>query len=197
MGGRKALYFGIAGGKQWGMHKTNWMLAALLLTSGSVFAGLDIPKARFNVDVWEAAGSKKGLPENVVTTLAQTRDGYLWVGTLDGLARFDGVQFDKFSEANAPGLNSVQMAYFFEDGESNLWIGTTMAGVALVKKGNVQPVPIGAGSREGRLVSACQDTNGTVWLYTADGQLARRRKDSKNLDVWRDVPGHYSPYAGR
>ena len=173
------------------MHKRNWMLAALLLMSGSVLAGPEIPKAHFNVDVWEASGSKIGLPENVVTTLAQTRDGYLWVGTLDGLARFDGVQFDKFSEANTPGLNSVQIAHFFEDGESNLWIGTTMAGVALVKNGTVQTVLIGAGSREGKLVSACEDTNRTVWLFTADRQLARRRKDSKNIDVWRGVPPNY------
>src|SRR5579862_6818511 len=149
MAGRNALYIGVAGVKQWGMHIRNWMLAALLLMSGSVFAGPEIPRAHFNVDVWRVRASEKALPDNVVTTLAQTRDGYLWVGTLDGLARFDGVQFDKFSEANTPGLKGVIIADFFEDSEDNLWIGTTTAGVALVKYGTVQAVPLRAGSREG------------------------------------------------
>lgn len=173
------------------MRKMNWILAALALLSGAICAGAAGPNARYTVDVLRAGIGQGGLPENVVTTVTQTRDGYLWVGTLDGLARYDGTQFDVFDEANTPGLNSVVMGYLFEDSASNLWIGTAMAGVALVKNGTVQTIPLGAGSREGKLVSACEDNNGTVWLYTADGELARRRKGAKEIDVWREVPGAY------
>lgn len=173
------------------MRNKNWMLAAAWLLIGGVCAGAEVPKARYSVDVWRAGKGLSGLPENTVVALTQTRDGYLWVGTLDGLARFDGVQFTTFNQANTPGLNSSEIVKLFEDDEGNLWIGTRTEGVALVKNGAVQTIPLGAGAREGRLMGACEDANGTVWLYTADGQLARRRKDAKTIEVWRDVPTAY------
>ena len=51
-------------------------------------------------DVWT---SENGLPDDSVTAIAQTPDGYLWVGTYNGLARFDGVRFVTFDPANTPG----------------------------------------------------------------------------------------------
>ena len=188
----KRLYISIAGGKQWGMRNRNWIVAAAwLLIVCTLHADSGGSKSRYHVDVLRATGRIGGLPENTVIALTQTRDGFLWVGTQDGLARFDGVQFDVFDEANTPGLHSVVISCLFEDGESNLWIGTAMGDVALVKNGLVQSFPLGRGSREGKLSAACEDANGTVWLYTADGRLARRRKGSKNIDVWRDVPSSY------
>ena len=50
------------------------------------------------IETWQ---TEQGLPQNTVTSIAQTRDGYLWIGTLNGLARFDGVQFKVFSAARA------------------------------------------------------------------------------------------------
>jgi ligand-binding sensor domain-containing protein/signal transduction histidine kinase len=106
--------------------------------------------------------------------MTQTRDGYLWLGTLGGLVRFDGIEFTIFDENNTPGLESSRIVYLFEDSQGNLWIGTETAGVFLAKKN--QPVvglEIGRGSAEGRLVAAAQDSSGAVWLYTASGQLYR------------------------
>ena len=78
----------------------------------------------FIVDVWT---SKEGLPENSVISVIQTRDGYLWLGTLNGLVRFDGNHFTVFNEYNTPGLNSDRIVYLFEDSHTNLWIGTDTA----------------------------------------------------------------------
>ena len=83
--------------------------------------------------------------------MTQTRDGYLWLGTLRGLARFDGVRFTVFDEDNTPGLNSSRIVRLFEDSKSNLWIGTETAGVALAKDGQIINVDLGRGSREGRV----------------------------------------------
>ena len=55
----------------------------------------------FIVDVWT---SKEGLPENAVISVIQTRDGYLWLGTLNGLVRFDGTHFTVFNEYDTPGF---------------------------------------------------------------------------------------------
>ena len=58
---------------------------------------------RFHVQHWT---TEHGLPDNGVKAIAQTRDGYLWIGTFNGLARFDGVTFTTFTRGNTPGLVS-------------------------------------------------------------------------------------------
>ena len=79
----------------------------------------------FIVDVWT---SREGLPENAVISVIQTRDGYLWLGTLNGLVRFDGNRFTVFNEFNTPGLTSDRVVYLFEDSRTNLWLGLDTAG---------------------------------------------------------------------
>jgi len=78
-----------------------------------------------------------------VIAITQTRDGYLWLGTLYGLVRFDGIRFTVFDEINTPALNSGRIVHLFEDSQSNFWIGTETAGVILVKDGRVKSLDIG------------------------------------------------------
>ncbi len=132
----------------------------------------------YTIDAWE---TDDGLPQNSVIAMTQTRDGYLWLGTLNGLVRFDGIRFNVFDENNTPELNSSRIVSLFEDSQSNLWVGTETAGVALVRDGQVTSLGIGRGSREGRLSAVCEDVTGAVWLYTADGQLWRYRNGSTNF----------------
>jgi signal transduction histidine kinase/ligand-binding sensor domain-containing protein len=134
---------------------------------------------RFTVDVF---GTAQGLPSSAVLAVMQTRDGYLWAGTLAGLARFDGVQFAVFDENNTPGLASSQIRRLYEDGHTNLWIGTENGGVALVQGGRVTNVDISQRGPPGRLMSICEDTNGAVLLYTDSGVLARYR--AGKVEVW-------------
>jgi ligand-binding sensor domain-containing protein len=142
-----------------------------------------ITDSPFIVDAWT---SKDGLPENAVISVIQTRDGYLWIGTLNGLVRFDGNRFTVFNEYNTPGLNSDRIVYLFEDSHTNLWIGTDTAEVALVQDGKVKKIDLGRAGHEGRLVSACEDATGAVWLYTADAQLGRYQDgklETLNLNI--------------
>jgi ligand-binding sensor domain-containing protein len=53
----------------------------------------------------------------------QTHDGYLWIGTYSGLARFDGVRFVVFDENNAPELHDSRITSLFESSDGTLWIG--------------------------------------------------------------------------
>ena len=68
--------------------------------------------------------TEQGLPQNTVKALTQTPDGYLWVGTLGGLARFDGISFSTFTPANTPGLLSDAVNALSVDSAGTLWIGT-------------------------------------------------------------------------
>lgn len=168
------------------MLKMRRVLAAtVLLLCGltpSARSATNAGPGSFIVDRWEN-NEKDGLPSSSIISMIQTRDGYLWLGTLSGLVRFDGVHFKVFDEANTPGLDSSRIVSLFEDSHSNLWIGTETAGVLLARGGVVTSLGIGQGGREGRLMSACEDGTGAVWLYTADGQLCRYKNG--RIDVGR------------
>ena len=168
------------------MPKNHWKLecAWLLLCVGSFI--LSVPAGAtdqsglpFIVDVWT---SKEGLPENAVISVIQTRDGYLWLGTLNGLVRFDGNRFTVFNQYNTPGLNSDRIVYLFEDSHTNLWIGTDTAGVALVQDGKVKSFDLGRAGQEGRIVYAYEDSTGCVWFYTADGRTSRYQDGKMSID---------------
>lgn len=137
----------------------------------------------FVIDRWD---SEDGLPQNAVLALTQTRDGYLWLGTLNGLVRFDGTRFVVFDENNTPGLPGSRIVALFEDSRTNLWIATEPEGVAVARNGQVVRVEFGRGGREQRVRAICEDSRGAVWLYSADGQLARH--DGDRLDIWHPGP---------
>ena len=171
--------------EEWDMPNNRRTIARLLAAAGLVLClcARSIQAAatpHYSVDVW---ATDKGLPQSTVTSVIQTHDGYLWLGTLGGLVRFDGVQFKVFDETTTAGLNSSRVVHLFEDSRSNLWVGTETAGIALVKNGAVTNLEIGRGShREGRLAAALQDSAGAVWLCTANGLLGRYQE---KMEVWR------------
>ncbi|MCX6892670.1 MAG: hypothetical protein NTX51_14305, partial [Verrucomicrobia bacterium] len=161
------------------MPRNRWILVLaagwLLWACSPVARGASA--AQHTVDVWNT--DQGDLPHSVVLAMIQTRDGYLWLGTPKGLARFDGVRFERFNESNTPGLGSGVVVKLFEDSRDNLWVGTKSGIVLVTPQGKLTPVDVGRG---GELRAACEDAAGAVWLYTADGQLARCR--DKRFEVW-------------
>jgi hypothetical protein len=73
---------------------------------------------------------REGLPQGSVEAITQTRDGYLWVGTRDGLARFDGVAFTVFRQENTPELLANDVRALCGDRAGGLWIGTHGGGLS-------------------------------------------------------------------
>src|SRR5262245_41652865 len=65
-----------------------------------------------------------GLPQNAVNAIVQTRDGYLWLATFDGLARFDGLRFTVFNKGNTRGIGGNRFDRLFEDRHGALWAVT-------------------------------------------------------------------------
>ena len=114
------------------------------------------------------------MPGSSVLSVIQAHDGYLWVGTLYGLARFDGLRFTPFSAADTPGLVSGRIVQLFQDSQNNLWVGTENAGILLIKpSGQMTNFPVGVGMPNGQLSSACEDANGNVWLKLSNGGLVK------------------------
>src|SRR6266404_278247 len=128
------------------MPKNCWKLMGAWLCACACCFSLSAQTNRhYAVDVID---SDSGLPQNSVIAMTQTRDGYLWVGTLNGLARFDGLRFTTFDESNTPKLNSSPIINLFEDRQGNLWIGTDGGDVFRVKDGHLNRVEIGRSAHE-------------------------------------------------
>jgi len=145
------------------------------LTLALVVAGwLSAPAAPPNyfTRFWQV---EQGLPQNKVTAVVQTRDGYLWAGTYNGLARFDGVRFTVFDDNNTPELRSRRITSLFEAGDGTLWIGTESGDVSQYKDGHFTAVPVRANWGGGKIYAITADAAGDVWLFNEAGELARAR----------------------
>jgi ligand-binding sensor domain-containing protein len=99
------------------MVLTRWRITAWFLFL--FFVGAASPAAaQYRFDHWT---TDNGLPQNSVRDIVQTRDGYIWFTTFDGLVRFDGVRFTVFNKGNSPGLASNRFVELFEDRFGDLW----------------------------------------------------------------------------
>ena len=88
--------------------------------------------AQNRIDIWT---TDNGLPQNSVTGLVQTPDGYIWFTTNDGLVRFDGFQFKVFNKGNTPAISNNRMFGAFSDKSGRLWIHLEDGGILLYEKG--------------------------------------------------------------
>ena len=84
------------------------------------------------VDGWD---TEFNLPSSTVTSIEQTPDGYLWVGTYNGLARFDGARFVTFDPVNTPELGQARVQGLFLDANGTLWINTFRGGLTSYRNG--------------------------------------------------------------
>ncbi len=104
---------------------------------------LTAAKAQYRIDHWTA---DDGLPQNSVYGIVQTGDGYLWLATVDGLARFDGVRFTVFNKSNSPGIVNNRFISLFETAGGDLWAGTEESGAARFHGGRFEHFGADAGA---------------------------------------------------
>lgn len=101
--------------------------------------------------------------------ITQTRDGYLWLGTEDGLARFDGAKFTVFNRQNTPALQNNYITALFESEDGALWIGTRGGGAARILAGKFEAFSVRDGLANDTVRAIGEDASGAIWIGTGDG----------------------------
>jgi ligand-binding sensor domain-containing protein/signal transduction histidine kinase len=118
----------------------------------------------FEFQTWHR---EQGLLHESVYALAQSRQGYLWIGTEDGVARFDGVHFVSFGLQE--GLPSGVMQSLLEDHNGTLWIGTSGNGLLSMRDGKVTKLTKQDGLPSDVVTSLVEDGQGRLWVGTDAG----------------------------
>ena len=137
-------------------------------------ASAALPAFGYTSRTWQ---SDEGLPNNYVRALVQTPDGYLWVGTCAGLARFDGLRFTSFNSGNTPALESDNITALCVDRAGTLWIGTFGGGLVCLRGGVFAQLGPTNGLAGDQLSALCLDPDGSLWIGTTTG--LSRYKDNR------------------
>jgi signal transduction histidine kinase/ligand-binding sensor domain-containing protein len=155
--------------------------------------------AGYTRHVWQASD---GLPEQTVQAFAQTRDGYLWIGTSGGLVRFDGVHFTVFDRQNTPALHENSIFCLTVSRDGALWIGTEGGGIVRMMDGRFQSWTTKEGLSNDFVRTVFEDASGTVWAGTDNGLMQYSQGRFVRVDGTAAIPelsvhAIYQDRAGR
>ena len=149
-------------------------LGVLLALSMRLQAASAFPS--FRLDSWTTAN---GLPSNTITVVRQTRDGYLWLATDNGLARFDGMRFTVFSKSDTAGIAGSRFLALWESSAGDLWAGSLDGGVSRYRDSRFTVFTTKDGLTSNGVRRIDEDAAGAIWAYHADG-----------VSTWRDGQWH-------
>src|SRR3954447_14695208 len=144
-----------------------WCALAACLAPGA--SALDPRKSltQYSRTLWT---QERGLPQDTIRAITQSKDGYLWLGTDEGLARFDGYEFVVFSKSNGDlPDNSITALAAANDG--SLWIGT-QNGLTQYGEGRFRTYTMKQGLPDAAITALFADHEGALWIV-AGSYLAR------------------------
>ena len=146
-----------------------FLVLTILLSSLALAAGPDRSISQYQHTVWTA---KDGSPAAILS-IAQTTDGYLWLGSLGGLYRFDGVRFEHYQPRSGDSFPSNEIASLLALPDGDLWIGFRRGSASLLRNGHVTTYVEHEGLPLGRLAAFVQDQTGMLWATVFGGGLVR------------------------
>ncbi|HEU6447451.1 MAG TPA: two-component regulator propeller domain-containing protein [Verrucomicrobiae bacterium] len=145
----------------------------------AILARTVVAETDFLIDQWD---TENGLPSSTVTSIAQTPDGYLWVGTYNGLARFDGNRFVIFDPVTTPELTHPRIQGLFLDKQGTLWINTFRGGLTSYRDGIFRNEWPDQNTFDLHTTLAWSSSNEVVFV-TQFGSVLRRTLSETNWDI--------------
>ncbi|MCU0426306.1 MAG: methyl-accepting chemotaxis protein [Candidatus Kapabacteria bacterium] len=164
-----------------------WFCLSHTHVTAQTATGLD-PQKRLTQYILEVWREDQGLPQNAVQTILQTRDGYLWFGSQEGVVRFDGVRFTVFDKQHTEGIKENNVYALCEDKEGKLWVGTYVGGISVYSKGVFKNYSKEQGI-DGDVSTIFQDSKGTIWVGSNNGIF----RFNTQSDKFEKVTGNGAP----
>jgi ligand-binding sensor domain-containing protein len=149
-----------------------WLTAAIVLAAApSATAQLRVAaeQGQFRWVLGGAWRQADGLPQDRIISITQTRDGYLWVGTRGGAARFDGNRFAILDREPGLGFPEGEVFASTEAPDGSLWIGVYGAGLVHLHNGRVSILSTVDGLVDNNILSIAVGRDGAIWVGTDRG----------------------------
>ena len=155
------------------MGKTARLLSAVALLLAMPLLALQ-PDRAISQYAHRAWRIEDGLPNSVVRGIVQADDGYLWIATYDGLARFNGDTFTRFDKTTLPGLRRDTVLAFTKSRDGSLWIGTNGGGFGIYAHGSLLSYSVKEGLPSDTVTAFGETADGTMWIGTSGGLCTYR-----------------------
>lgn len=135
-------------------------------------------------------GLEEGLPNNFILSIAQSNEGFILIGTQEGLSKFDGQNFILFNKKNKPQLKENIIQIVFVDKENNIWLGTNK-GLYKMKNWEIFPFPINEAFDNSLITCIVEDNESKIWVGSFNSGMARISEDKINLySIKEGLPGN-------
>src|SRR5215831_8542389 len=154
------------------IFRRNGGLAAVRLLSVAILLAFSPDAAAQDSYRFDVINTNNGLPQNTIRAILQTRDGYLWFTTFDGLVRYNGERFEVFNKGNSKGINSNRFLSLYEDVDGTLWMGTEDEGLTHYANGRFRTYTVEDGLPSNIAWGMRRTSDGELIVATAGG-LAR------------------------
>lgn len=135
----------------------------LLYACAWLFWSISPALSQVSIDLWT---TDNGLPQNTISGLCQAADGYLWLATFDGLARFDGVRFTTFKMSDAAGIRSNRFDSIFCAANGDLWAATEWSGITRYHNGQFTTYTTKDGLPSNEVKKVIGDSVGRIWALS-------------------------------
>jgi ligand-binding sensor domain-containing protein/signal transduction histidine kinase len=145
-----------------------WLLVLLCVLTAGVQVSADA-RASTSPYVWRSWTRLDGLPGSQVWAITQDHTGYIWLGTNEGLVRFDGVRFVSGRQLGFDRLPNASVRALFVARDGGLWIGFGTGGISRLKDGRLQTFTADDGLPPGVVAGIVEDRRGSIWTASADG----------------------------
>ncbi len=143
---------------------------SILTVCASVFSEPVVDNTFLNDFVSKSWTTDDGLPGMTITDMMQDKKGYIYIGTYDGVVRFDGVEFTTYSRAVDEKYDFATAHSLFQDSRDNIWVGHNDEGITrMAPDGSIKKYTVDDGLVNNKINAITEDTDGNIWVGTAVG----------------------------
>ncbi len=122
---------------------------------------------QYTLDKW---GDEQGFPSGGAISIIQAQSGYLWIGTFNGIFRFDGITFTSFNKNNTPTISNNSITTIIEENvNGRIWAGSNGGGIYLVNKTEVKAINETHGLSSNVIKRLYKGRDGTIYIGTGNG----------------------------
>lgn len=174
-----------------------WLVLALLtapvgwcVCESASADGLD-PSREIVQYAHRAWTKRDGLPQNTVDAIAQTPDGYMWFGTVEGLSRFDGMAFRNFNVRNTPHLLMNYISALCVARDSTMYIGNYGGTILRSRNGTIRPLASPNDLEQLMIRDLVEDRQGNIWATSNNGLILIKGDSIRKVYTMADGLPHH------